>query len=448
MGPMAFHCTWAFDTLVVTSDGTVVCGCADPFNERPIGSVGKSGILDLWNGPVMTEAREAIARGVPGQICRGCGLGEDLPAPAPLPPVLRGPRRLLVEPTIVCNLRCPIESCEVNNAAPPRSRRFLDLDELRRVVDDAGPTLERVQFYNYGEPFIHRGTLEMIRYIKRHHPHVWIDSSTNGHFFQDLARRREIVESGIDRLVFSVDGATQKSYERYRRGGDLQRALDAMAGIVGYRTACGRSRPEVMWRYILFEWNDSFLEMRRARRLAREIGVDSLCWHLSLPVEGASRKYRPGSRATRRIWNEFFESGPFPNALPERRSSARPSLLRARIRSRPPSRCRPSELIPLRVEVKNTGDSTWLSAPRPEGRFVTLAVDFLDPNDSAVSGLGRRLHLPQDVPPGRSVRLEGSIQVPSHPGLYRLRLDMVNELHAWFADLGSERVTHPLEVAG
>jgi pyruvate-formate lyase-activating enzyme len=444
---MSFHCNWAFDTLVVTCDGTVVCGCADPSNERPVGHLSKSGILDIWNGPAMTEARAAIARGEPGAICKGCGLGWEVPSPL-APPVPLAPPRLLVEPTIVCNLRCPIESCEVNNSSsPPRTRRFLDAAELSRVLDDIGPQLQRIQFYNYGEPFIHRGTVAMVREIKERFPHVWVDTSTNGHFFQNDERRRELVDSGIDRLIFSVDGASQKSYARYRRGGDLQRVLDAMAGIVGYRTLRGRSKPEVLWRYILFDWNDSFWEMRKARKMARQMGIDALCWHLSLPVEGASRKYTATSRATRRIWPEFFDSGPWPNALPERRTSERPSILRARIRARVPGRVQAGALLPVEARVKNTGDSTWLAAPRPEGRFVTLGADFLDGSGRPIPEMAQRIHLPEDVRPGRSVRVQGSIRCPSTPGRHLLRLDLVNELFAWFGDLGSERALLELVVA-
>jgi hypothetical protein len=443
---MSFSCNWAFDTLVVTCDGTVVCGCADPFNERPVGDLSRASLLQIWNGPEMAEARAAIAEGRPGAICRGCGLGQDVPAPVAVsvPPA---PRRLLVEPTIVCNLRCPIESCEVNNSAsPPRTRRFLDLAEFQRAIDEVGPHLERVQFYNYGEPFLHRGTVAMVRHIKERFPRVWVDTSTNGHFFQNDERRRDIVDSGIDRLIFSVDGATQKSYARYRKGGELQRVLDAMAGIIGYRTLRGRAKPEVMWRYILFEWNDSFWEMRRARKLARQIGVDALCWHLSLPVEGASRKYRPGSRATRRHWSEFFDSGPWPNALAERRTSERPGLLRGRIRASIPRRTKAGRTVRLDASLKNTGDTIWLAAARSEGRFVTLGVDFVDGRGEPDPELAQRLHLPRDVRPGGSVRVTGTLRCPEHPGRYRIRLDLVNELYAWFGDLGSERVFREFEV--
>jgi hypothetical protein len=240
--------------------------------------------------------------------------------------------------------------------------------------------------------------------------------------------------------------STQASYERYRKGGDLQRVLDAMAGIIGYRTVRGLSRPEVMWRYILFDWNDSWWEMRRARNLAREMGIDALCWHLSLPVEGASRKYRPGSRATRRRWHEFFESGPWPNALVERRTSARPNVLRASIRAHPPARVPAGAQVPFSVKVKNTGDSTWLAAATPAGRFVTLGLDVLGPSGQPLPELTRRVHLPQDVGPGCSVRLDCTLPAPQSPGRYRVRLDMVNELYAWFGDLGSAPLLQPLEV--
>ncbi len=327
-----------------------------------------------------------------------------------------------------------------------RSHRFLSTSQFCAVVNDAGPFLERIQFYNYGEAFIHRSTVPMIRFVKEKFPHIRIDSSTNGHFFFDEKRRQEIVDSGIDRLIFSVDGATQQSYSRYRKGGKLQRVLDAMGGIVAHRTKVGASGPHVMWRYILFEWNDSKKEMDEARRLARMLKIDSLCWHLSLPVPGASKKYQRGGRPTRKIWPEFFESGPWPNALHEKRTSATPSLLRARIKAKGPKKITAGQEFVWRVRAANVGDSIWLSTPRPTGGFVTLAGQLMDEKGRIWQNSDKRVQLEADVPPGRTACFEYRFRSPEQKGRYSLHFDMVSELVAWFRDLGSTPLTIPINV--
>lgn len=44
-----FTCDWIFNRLVVLSDGKVVCGCADPYGERPIGNLKENKIYEIWN---------------------------------------------------------------------------------------------------------------------------------------------------------------------------------------------------------------------------------------------------------------------------------------------------------------------------------------------------------------------------------------------------------------
>jgi hypothetical protein len=126
--------------------------------------------------------------------------------------------------------------------------------------------------------------------------------------------------------------------------------------------------------------------------------------------------------------------------LPEKRTSERPNLLRARLRATAPRSGIAGESITVRVDVKNIGDTTWLAQAKPGGRFVTLGVDWLDPANQPCEGLGSRVHLARDLPPGQSVRLSFETRLPTEPGPCRLRLDMVNELYAWFGDLGSQRL--------
>ena len=78
-------------------------------------------------------------------------------------------------------------------------------------------------------------------------------------------------------MIFSIDGATQHSYARYRKGGQLSLALDNMKAIIALRDQLGIPL-HVQWRYILFEWNDSIEEMDLARELACNIDVDNLTW--------------------------------------------------------------------------------------------------------------------------------------------------------------------------
>ena len=76
----------------------------------------------------------------------------------------------------------------------------------------------------------------MIQYAKSRYPQIYFFTSTNGLLLNTEEKLRKLVESGIDEITFSVDGATQETYVRYRRGGDFNK-VDA-----DHEAACRKSK--------------------------------------------------------------------------------------------------------------------------------------------------------------------------------------------------------------
>ena len=101
---------------------------------------------------------------------------------------------------------------------------MLDYDLFTRVVDEAGPSVGRIDFFNYGEAFLHKRALDMCEYIKSRFPHVYLYTSTNGLALTEDGARR-LARSGIDEVTFSIDGATPESYVKYRQRGDFAKAI-------------------------------------------------------------------------------------------------------------------------------------------------------------------------------------------------------------------------------
>ena len=97
--------------------------------------------------------------------------------------------------------------------------------------------------------------------------------STNGnHMPAGLARK--LVESGLDRLVFSIDGATQEVYEKYRVGGCLETALSNVREVLSERRKLQKRTPRVVWQFLAMRHNQHEIELVKKR--ARDIGVDEL----------------------------------------------------------------------------------------------------------------------------------------------------------------------------
>ncbi|MFO0984618.1 MAG: radical SAM protein, partial [Planctomycetota bacterium] len=134
-----------------------------------------------------------------------------------------------------------------------------------------------------------------------------INISTNGVYLADAKRQEKVIDSGLDALIFSVDGASQEVYERYRRGGNFDKAVEAMRGILAKRRALGAKKPTIVWRYILFHWSDSDAEMSRARAIATEIGVDYFTYHLNcVRPEDSSTRFYPGSPEWHKVEHDMF----------------------------------------------------------------------------------------------------------------------------------------------
>jgi MoaA/NifB/PqqE/SkfB family radical SAM enzyme len=306
-------CTRPWRQMTVLSDGVAVCACIDATKSNPLGDFRKQSFDEIWNGPAYEKLRRTIATDIDRTpICVGCPNRVAEPAPpADYMTGVQKPEVLFIESYAGCNLACP--GCNREAIEGSRESLAMGLDTFRRIIDGLSPTLKYMEFHLGGENYMHKDAHEMVKYARDHNPQCFILSSTNGHFFHTEERCQKVLDSGIDALIFSVDGATQQSYERYRVNGKFDRVVDAMRRLVKMRNEQGRGRPMIIWRYILFEWNDSQEEMNLARAMAKEIGVDHLAWHLNaVSIMSSSKRYHVGSPHLLEIKDEIWDT------LPER----------------------------------------------------------------------------------------------------------------------------------
>jgi hypothetical protein len=442
-----FRCTWPWDILVMLCDGRFVCGCADPYGRRVLGDARTGPVRDTWTGPTMTALRSDLNSGG-SRFCGDCAL--KLPLKKDEQPRVRPtdagplPQRMYIECTAACNISCN-QACCAPETGITRTRQagMLDFDLFRRVMDEAGPSLGRVDFFNYGEAFLHKRAVEMCEYIKSNFPHIYLYTSTNGLALSEEQARR-LVHSGIDEVTFSIDGATQATYAQYRQRGTLETAFRNLRAMVDEKCRSGRDLPFLNWRYILFTWNDSDEEMSLARRLAQEIGVDRLCWEITdHPEDAFSRRFMPGTPQFESIRRETWDDSNLGNAIP----GATP---RARIEVHPPT---PGPLIgarqrPLtvRARVHNLSSRTFPNAGAQGRRLVRLGAQLCAADGSLIDLDFARADLPNPLNGGESADLSLRLDRLPHTGRYVLKFDLVSEGVDWFEKCGSATTTHPLWV--
>lgn len=298
------YCNFPWEALAIDCDGSISCSCADPFKMRVIGNMNDDSIMEIWNNEKYQNIRRGLLRNDPS-FCYGCGYlskkhenGMERPIH-----IDNGPRMIWIEPAIICNLSCLNACCAKNTPIrETRGKAFMDLDMFKRIIDELRNSLERINLFNYGEPFIHPNIFEMIRYARNKAPYIEIFLSTNGMLLNTDEKRRRLIESGISTLMFSIDGASQETYGKYRRGGDFDIVYNNMKRIIEIRNKDNKKSPKITWSYILFNWNDSAEEISRALRLAEEAGVDKFIWRITThPIGSPSKKFYIGSREFEKI---------------------------------------------------------------------------------------------------------------------------------------------------
>jgi hypothetical protein len=444
-----YRCSWPWEIGVMLCDGRMVCGCADPYAKRVLGDARTSSIAGIWTGPVAAQLRADLNQGG-SSFCGDCPLKlplqpDELPRQRDLN-VAAIPRRLYIECTAACNISCNQAICAPETGITrTRQAGMLDFDLFTKVIDEAGPTLSRIDFFNYGEAFLHKRAVEMCEYIKTRFPHIYLYTSTNGLAFSE-ATVRQLARSGIDEVTFSIDGSSQDNYVKYRQRGNFEKAIANLRAMLDERSQSGLETPFVNWRYILFTWNDSDQEMDRARQMAAQIGVDRLCWEITdHPEDSFSRRFAPGTPDYALIRNEIWDNSGLGNAIPG--ATPRAEIDVHTVLPDLPFLTRAATPVPLTARVTNASSRPFRSQSRQNGRrVVRLGAQLTDDRGHVIERDYARAWLPGDLGPGRTTDVRIEIPAPAQPGKYGLKFDLVSEGIDWFESCGSPTITRGLWV--
>lgn len=179
------------------------------------------------------------------------------------------PMTISFEPTTACNLRCP--ECPSGLRAFSRPTGNLKEDFFRSTIDEIAKDLIYLIFYFQGEPYINPKFLEMVSHAND--KGIYTITSTNGHFLND-ENSRKTIESGLDRLIISVDGTTQETYENYRIGGNLDNVLQGARNIVRWKKKMKSATPHIIFQFLVVRPNEHQIE--EIYELADEIGIDEV----------------------------------------------------------------------------------------------------------------------------------------------------------------------------
>src|SRR5215213_6188813 len=179
------------------------------------------------------------------------------------------PISISFEPTTSCNLRCP--ECPSGLRAFTRPTGMLQKDFFTETIDQMSKDLLYLVFYFQGEPYLNPSFLDMVKYASS--KKIYTATSTNAHYLND-ANAKKTIESGLDRLIISIDGTTQEVYQQYRVGGKLSKVLEGAANIVKWKKELGSRTPFIIFQFLVVKPNEH--QMDEVKKLAKETGVDDV----------------------------------------------------------------------------------------------------------------------------------------------------------------------------
>lgn len=179
------------------------------------------------------------------------------------------PISISFEPTTSCNLRCP--ECPSGLRQFSRPTGMLKKDFFTQTIDEIHRELLYLIFYFQGEPYLNPNFLDMVAYA--HSKGIYTATSTNAHFLTE-ERAKKTVESGLDRLIISIDGTTQDVYQSYRVGGKLDKVIAGARNIVKWKKELKSKTPFVFFQFLVVKPNEHQIE--DIKKLAKEVGVDQI----------------------------------------------------------------------------------------------------------------------------------------------------------------------------
>jgi radical SAM protein with 4Fe4S-binding SPASM domain len=179
------------------------------------------------------------------------------------------PTHSQIEPTNLCNLRCAL--CPVTDGFE-RPTGKMSLKTFKSYIDQVGDYLFIILLWDWGEPFLNPDVYEMIEYAVN--KDIAVISSTNGHPFADEQEAEKLVKSGLSSLIFAVDGTTQESYERYRKGGNLNQVIRGIENVVRVKKKLSSDTPFINLRFIVMHDNED--EIPAVIEMGHRLKVDAV----------------------------------------------------------------------------------------------------------------------------------------------------------------------------
>ena len=182
---------------------------------------------------------------------------------------LKMPLRARIEICRFCNLKCP--SCPIGREKI-KNKKVMSYDDFKIIIDKIKVSVEELSLFNYGEPLLNPNIVKMIKYAKKNGMKI-INLHSNG-LQLDKKLSNELIKSEIDYISFSIDGASNETYKKYRIGGDFEKVVRNVSYFIDLKRKLKFKKPVIAVQFIVMKHNQH--EIKRFTKMWKDIGVDEV----------------------------------------------------------------------------------------------------------------------------------------------------------------------------
>jgi len=179
------------------------------------------------------------------------------------------PFSLSIEPTTSCNLSC--SECPSGMRKFSRPTGKINIDFYKKSIAELKKHLVYLTLYFQGEPYLHPQFFDLVKFARKNK--IYVATSTNAHFLS-AENARLTVESGLNRLIISLDGADEETYLSYRKGGNFELVIQGIKNLSEAKRKAKSHFPYLILQFIVFASNEN--QINEVKRIGKELGVDEV----------------------------------------------------------------------------------------------------------------------------------------------------------------------------
>lgn len=179
--------------------------------------------------------------------------------------------KIALDFSTICQLECFL--CPTGNKINRKGiigEGYLKFKDFKKFIDD-NPNIKEIETSNYGEIFLNPELDKIIEYAFNKEIKLYARNGVNLNNITD-ENIKNLVRYNFKEITISIDGATNKTYKKYRKNGNFDKVIDNIKKINEVKEKKNSEFPKLIWQFIIFDYN--MKEIFEAKKIADKLNMD------------------------------------------------------------------------------------------------------------------------------------------------------------------------------